>query len=316
MANNTQATEFMSWLDNNLPIYLPTSLQKYATASQMQEYTNAVSTLTTALNNNEITLTIAETQMETYLTALANLIAGNNVSLPIITIPTTTIIQYIYYALPNIQPAQIINISSDGYTGIVEIAYNNSFVLDNYTIGSHITTIFTTPQGFINWYVNNRALILSAPQNISSVLTAQYNSMTTPITENGITYSNNEQMQSAYFQANGFSIIPYTINTSYAVSPSAINPATTYNLTTNELYMLLLTTSKQETQTQLNAQQQTQNSTLSTAQTSLENANVGTQISTSLENSAKNIGNFMSSPEFYLILGVVGIIGLAVLLKT
>lgn len=316
MTNNAQATEFMSWLDTNLPIYLPLSLQKIATPGQLQSYMNETEIITNALNNNELTLTSAELQMESFLTALANQIAGNYVPLPTLSIPKTTIMQYVYYALPNINPAQIIDISSDGYTGIVEITYNNSLVLENYTIGKNIVSVFTTPQGFVNWYVNNRAAILSAPENIMSVLTAQYESMISPITENGITYSNNEQMQIAYFNSTGYTLIPYSINTNYAVSPAAINPITTYGLTTNELYMLLLTTTQTLTQLQINAQTLTQSSTATQSATALDNSNIGSGIVKSTEQTLNNVSTMFSSPEFYLVLGAIVLVSAVILLKT
>ena len=312
MANSTQATEFINWINSISP-----AIDAAIASSNMDAFTAEVNNLVSELNANTQTLSSAENIITKILTDPQAWISGQLSKPTSTTIYTKEIMQYVYYYPPNINPNDILNISTDGYTGNIEITYNNTFTAGGTMTGKNLVNIFTTPTGFVNWYINNRGAIINVGGWLMTTLTDIYTALTSPVVNAGITYSDAEQQQIAYYDKMNFTLIPYAINTGYTVSPTAINPVTTYGLTSNELYMLLLTNTQTIIQQQISGASTTQTSSTTAAEQQLNNENVGTGISNTISNAAKSAAadasKITSSPEFYLVLGAIAFVAIAII---
>lgn len=308
MANSTQATEFINWINSISP-----AIDAAIASSNMSAFTAEVNNLVSELNANTQTLSSAENIITKILTDPQAWISGQLSKPTSTTVYTKEIMQYVYYYPPNINANDILNISTDGYTGNIEITYNNTFTAGGTMIGKNVVSIFTTPTGFINWYTNNRGSIATMGGWLMTTLTDIYTALTSPVVNAGITYSNAEQQQIAYYDSMNFTLIPYAINTGYTVSPTAINPVSTYGLTSNELYMLLLTNSKTIIQQQISGASLTQTSSATAAQQQLQGESATTAITNAAKSAAAAASSITSSPEFYLVLGAVAFVAIAII---
>ena len=308
MANSTQATEFINWINSISP-----AIDAAIASSNMSAFTAEVNNLVSELNANTQTLSSAENIITKILTDPQAWISGQLSKPTSTTVYTKEIMQYVYYYPPNINANDILNISTDGYTGNIEITYNNTFTAGGTMIGKNVVSIFTTPTGFINWYTNNRGSIATMGGWLMTTLTDIYTALTSPVVNAGITYSNAEQQQIAYYDSMNFTLIPYAINTGYTVSPTAINPVSTYGLTSNELYMLLLTNSKTIIQQQISGASLTQTSSATAAQQQLQGESATTAITNAAKSAATAASSITSSPEFYLVLGAVAFVAIAII---
>lgn len=229
---------------------------------------------------------------------------------------TTKILQYVYYYPPSFNVNSIQAISTDGYTGNIEIIYNDTVYIGDLGIGKNLIDIFITPEGYKSWYQNNYKEISNTSTYLFETLQNIYNFVSGPVTYQGKQYATDEDEQIAYYEQMQMAMIPYEANPTYSISSSAINPAKDYGLTTNNLYMLTISSTSQVSTQQSSGESTTQSSTNAQAASNLNNENAVNEAAKSISNAinaaSKDAKNFIESPEGIIII-VAGSIGAALL---
>ncbi len=153
---------------------------------------------------------------------------------------TQYLIEYVYYyPVPEMQPHNVTSLTTD-YTGMVNVGMVEQSALQQITFSGSNIGFNITPQAYVSWYNNNLSAINSSAN--ASQFKTMYNALTSPL--NG--YSSQIAYTDYYLQTEGYSFVPYSSASQYQTSSSPpINPVTSYGLTTNNLYAMILTSGGQ-----------------------------------------------------------------------